>query len=282
MASLEETSKAFRQGEINYPQWLGRSLWGGVVEPTFGFIEEYTPDYVKDELAAVGKAYDSLGLPKLTWGGDPKYQEDFDAILGLLGLSVGGRTLFNTKPIVHPKILADNNIDPVSYYKSLARKQQWNIDDPQYHWTTADVDKFRIPENRFGKVGNAIYMSTDKQRGKRHLHSNKNEDTRDVYLENSNGTEYYPEGSNVMPLVYRGDLAPYDLAFKFAQELTKKKGKFVGHKPSWEYAQEKLKKLGYKGIKVSDNEVAIFSPSDLKSIFSKFDPRYIDTGELSK
>ena len=129
MASLEETSKLYREGKINYPQWLGRSLWGGVVEPTFGVIGEYTPDYVKDELAAIGKAYDTLGLPKLTWGGDPQYQEDFDAILGL------GSTLFPMARGVVGMDAAKRGMTPTSF--NVDKPGQYSKDAKEFAKGTA-------------------------------------------------------------------------------------------------------------------------------------------------
>lgn len=86
MASMEETSRLYREGKINYPQWLGRNLWGGVAQPLLSKVADIP--WLGDELAAIGNAYERMGLPTLTWGGDPQYEPDFEATMGLLSLGL--------------------------------------------------------------------------------------------------------------------------------------------------------------------------------------------------
>ena len=149
-----------------------------------------------------------------------------------------------------------------------AEEQGWKVDDTQFHWTTGDVDEFKDP-TKVGKVGKAIYMSPNQQGGKRYLH--RGEGKTDVYKVDKEGNEYFPEGSNVMPLLYRGELANYEDTIALARDYFQKGGK-GGNAEAFDYAQQELKKQGYSGVRVNGNEIAIFDPKDVRSVNAKFDP----------
>jgi hypothetical protein len=148
-----------------------------------------------------------------------------------------------------------------------AKEQGWNMDDPQFHWTTGDVKEFAEP-TASGKAGKAVYMSPTDQGGKRYLHKKGKKDT---YKVDKEGNEYFPEGSNVMPLVYRGNLAPYSVMIKHAQDYLMST-KNATREQAFDNARDMLQKEGFTGVRVNDNEVAVFDPKNVRSPNAKFDP----------
>jgi len=142
------------------------------------------------------------------------------------------------------------------------------MDDPQFHWSTGDVKAFNTP-TASGKAGKAVYMSPNIQGGKRYLHADGNK--QDVYKIDKDGNEYFPEGSNVMPLVYRGNLAPYGTMVKHAQDYLMST-KNATREQAFDHARDMLQKEGFTGVRVNDNEVAVFDPKNVRSPNAKFDP----------
>lgn len=122
-----------------------------------------------------------------------------------------------------------------------AKEAGFDVDTTFYHGTQKNFDTFEV--GRDGTTGPGVYLTTD-----------------------ARIADNYTRGQGpIMQLHVRGKLAGRDL-WEAAH------GSGVSSEARRAEATRKLQSQGYDGVRVSNNEVVIFDPSNIRSVNAAFDP----------
>jgi len=147
-----------------------------------------------------------------------------------------------------------------------AAEQEWNIDNTLYHLTPSDITEFKLnadPTSHTG--GGAVWL-------RRNPHSNVSAH------QVSNAREVYVSGANDMPLVIPSEGRLHDDTVWELQREGKLSRQFP-YRVSMD-ENKTLRELGYKYYDDGRNEIAVFNPSDIRSVNADFNPEYRDSPNL--
>lgn len=135
-----------------------------------------------------------------------------------------------------------------------ARAMGFDTDRVLYHYTTADFDQFRLPdEMTFGKFGRGIYLSPSPQYSERYVDTTR-------------------EGANAIPVFINANIAPLDAINKAQQEVIQEES-FKGQRKLWAAIHKKLREQGYNALEMGQ-EILVFDPSSIRSVNAAFDPEF--------
>lgn len=149
---------------------------------------------------------------------------------------------------------------------SRAKEMGFNVDNPVYHGTTANIDNGFIP-SEFGKMGKGVYFSTSPKRAS-------------VYAEGE-------AGKNIKSFI-RGKVASIkdsSEASEIARLELKNTGIFEKYPPReansiWkEKTNQILKDKGFSARNI-DDEILVFDPKDIRSANSPFNLDDVNSSDL--